>query len=318
MIISGFTMVKNADKLNYPFEESVKSLLPIVDEMVIALGDCDEDDNTINIINRINSSKIKIVHTKWEPDKYPNGTILAQQTDIAKSNCSGDWLFYLQADEVIHENDYDLIRNSCDKYLNDNSVEGFLFSYVHFWGDYDHAFTHNHAWYRHEIRIIRNEKSIHSWRDAQTFRKINDFSKEKYMQKDGTEKLSVIKIEANIYHYGWVHPPKIASNKQNHFSASLYGRDEIKDKEFFNISEKDFGPLGLVPLFVGTHPAIMKNRIKNFNWSNQLNYSKKQGKGVTKQKHNKFKYRLITFIEQLFFKEFGLFTFKNYNLLKNK
>ena len=103
MRISGFTFCKNADKLYYPIKQSIQSILPIVDEFIVNIGDCDDDDKTVELIESINSPKIKIIFSEWNLEKYPNGTENAHQTDIAKNACSGDWLFYLQADEVVHE-----------------------------------------------------------------------------------------------------------------------------------------------------------------------------------------------------------------------
>lgn len=317
MTISGFSMVKNAEKLNYPFSESVKSLLPLVDEFVIALGDCDEDDNTIRLIDAIESPKIKVINTKWDVKEYPHGSILAQQTDVAKEHCTGDWLFYIQADEVVHEKEFDIIRKSCEQFLHDDEVDGLLFKYIHFFGDYDHAFTSNHAWYRHEIRIVRNKKDIHSWKDAQSFRRIPNFNKKKYLLNEGTFKLKVALVQAHIYHYGWVRPPKLMQKKQTHFT-SCYGDNNVASEEMIIVSEIDFGPMMNVPLFKGSHPKVMKERIKKFDWADQLNYSNRKLTSNSRKRHNRFKYRFMSFIEGLFFKEFGLFTFKNYKLLKNK
>ncbi len=314
MKISGFSMVKNAGKLYYPLRESILSILPLVDEYIIAVGDNDDDDNTLEIIDSIGSDKIKIVRTVWDKQKYPYGSILAQQTDEAKKHCTGDWLFYLQADEVVHEKDHDLIRKRCEELLNDNEVEGLLFRYIHFWGDYNHAFTNNHAWYRNEIRIVRNNPQIHSWRDAQSFRVIPEFSKERYLSKDGTRKLKVARVDTNIYHYGWVRPPKLMSKKQTYFT-DCYNDKSTPTEDLKVISEIDFGAIGKVPEFSESHPAIMSSLIKSFNWGNQLNYTPKKIKGSKTQSHEKIKYRLLTFIEGLFFKD-GIFTFKNYNLLK--
>ncbi|MBI9064138.1 MAG: glycosyltransferase family 2 protein [Marinilabiliaceae bacterium] len=309
-------MVKNAGKLYYPFKESVLSILPLVDEFVIAIGDCDPEDDTLEMIDAINSPKIKLVHTKWDVKAYPKGSILAQQTDVAKEHCTGDWLFYLQADEVIHEKDHEAIVKTCHQYLNDHVVEGLLFKYIHFWGDYNHAFTSNHVWYRNEIRIIRNKPEIHSWRDAQSFRAINSFSKEKYLCNVGTRKLKVARIDAHIYHYGWVRPPLLMGKKQAHF-GSCYKEDNSSKEELEILSQVDFGPMDMVPEFSGVHPATMKERIESFNWADQLNYSKVRKRGK-KQKHERLKYRFISFLEKMFFKEFGLFTFKNYTLHKLK
>ena len=190
MLISGFSMVRNATKLYYPVKASIESILPIVDEFVIALGDCDADDLTFEEIKKINSDKIKIIHTKWDIEKYPNGSEYAHQTDIAKEHCKGDWLFYLQSDEVIHEKYLSTIKNRCNELLHNPAVEGLLFNYRHFWGDYSHYII-SHAWYPKEIRIIRNNPEIHSWRDAQSFRRIPVFNGINYFQKENTYKLKV-------------------------------------------------------------------------------------------------------------------------------
>ncbi len=313
MKISGFTMVKNAGKLYYPIQESISSVLPIVDEFIVALGNCDSDDNTLELINELNSPKIKIVDTVWDVESYPHGSILAQQTDLAKKHCNGDWLFYIQADEVIHEDNYAAIRKSCEQHLNNKQVEGLLFKYLHFWGDYNHAFTKNHGWYRHEIRIIRNQPEIHSWRDAQSFRVIPDFSKEKYLEKEGTRKLNVAPVDAHIYHYGWVRPPKLMGKKTSHFE-SCYEDKNIKEEEMEILSAVDFGAMGLIPMFTGQHPKVMGNRIASFNWQDELNYTKRLNR-APKHKHEKLKYRLLTSLEKLFFPN-GIFNFKNYKLIR--
>jgi hypothetical protein len=185
MKISGFTMVRNATKLYYPIKESIESILPICDEFVVALGKGDADDYTQQAIESIQSPKVRIVHTEWDLQKYTGGTVYAQQTDIAKSHCTGDWLFYIQSDEVLHERYLPVVKARCAELLNDSTIEGLLFDYKHFWGDYHHHIV-SHAWYPREIRIVRNLPDIHSWRDAQSFRKIPGFDGVNYKQKEGT------------------------------------------------------------------------------------------------------------------------------------
>ena len=116
-------MIKNATKLYFPIKQSIESILPIVDEFIVALGDCDDGDETLREIESIKSDKIKIINTVWDIKKYPNGTENAHQTDIAKEACTGDWLFYVQADEVVHEKYLPVIKSACEKYLNDNIVQ---------------------------------------------------------------------------------------------------------------------------------------------------------------------------------------------------
>ncbi len=316
MKISGFTMGKNVSKLYYPIKASIMSILPIVDEFIVVLGDSDADDFTRQEVESIADPKIRIIDTVWDIEKYPRGMEHAHQTDIAKSHCSGDWLFYLQADEVVHEKDLPAIKNRCEELLNDKSVEGLLFDYYHFWGDYKH-YHDSHGWYRKEIRIIRNDPEIHSWESAQSFRKIPGFDGLNYRQQDGTFKLSVAPVDAHIYHYGWVRPPAFMKNKNKVFNTNHKGKNKIAELEKSNSHyfDFDYGDLRKLSLFKGSHPVTMNNFIESFNWATELDV-KNRNKFRLPHKHEKFRYRLATFIEKyvLFGQPIG--EFKNYILLK--
>ncbi|MEJ7589737.1 MAG: glycosyltransferase family 2 protein, partial [Ferruginibacter sp.] len=194
MKVSGFTFVKNAVKYGYPVVESVKSILPLVDEMVICLGD--SEDETDSLVASINDKKIKTIHSVWDKNLREGGKVLAVETDKALDATSGDadWLFYIQADEAVHEKYHALIINVMEKYKDDNKVDGILFHYRHFYGSY-RFIGDGRSWYSKEIRVIRNDKNIRSFKDAQGFR----FNTGK--------KLRVKLIDAYIYHYGWVRNP---------------------------------------------------------------------------------------------------------------
>jgi len=306
-------MVKNADKLYYPIKQAIMSILPIVDEFVVALGDCDEDDKTRQIIESINDEKVKIIDTVWDLKKYPKGTENAHQTDIAKENCKGDWLFYLQADEVIHEKYLENIKNCCEKHFETKEVEGIIFKYKHFWGDYEH-YQNSHGWYNHEIRIIRNEKDIHSWESAQSFRRIPNFDYVNYRQQNGTFMLKVVEVDAYVYHYGWVRPPRLMKNKYKALANIHSENTDNKTEE----PEYDYGPLDKLPVFSETHPAVMEDWIKDFDWKDKLQYSGKRNKDRKPHKHEKIKYRLATFLINKILRNNSLGDFKNYVLLKKE
>ena len=314
MFISGFSMVRNATKLYYPIKASIESILPVVDEFVIALGNCDAGDHTLDEIQKIQTDKIKIIHTEWDVDKYAGGSEYAHQTDIAKKYCKGDWLFYLQSDEVIHEKYLEPIKKRCTELLNHKEVEGLLFNYKHFWGDYSHYIV-SHAWYPREIRIIRNNPDIHSWRDAQSFRRIPGFDGHNYFQKENTFKLRVAEVNAFVYHYGWVRPPELMQKKRVSFLADLQGKEKasviFKDEpEVF-----DYGNLDKLSVFKETHPEVMKDFIKKFNWQHQL-YP--QNRKLTKYMHDKLKNRLLSFVEQNILGGRQIAGFKNYHLIRPK
>lgn len=287
-------MVKNADKLYYPIKQSIMSVLPIVDEFVVAVGDCDSDDRTREIIESIDDPKVKIIDTVWDIEKYPNGTENAHQSNIAKNACSGDWLIYLQADEVIHEKYLPTIQKRCEELLDDAEVEGLLLKYLHFWGDYWH-YHFSHGWYKKEIRIIRNDPEIYSWVSAQSFRRIPDFDEKNFRQKKGTYKLKVADVDAYVYHYGWVRPPHLMRNKMK--ALSTIHKGSLNNRHIQTIQDFDYGPLNRIRKFKETHPAVMKDWIKKFNWQDQLQYKGKPSKDRKKQKHEKFRVRLLSWIE---------------------
>jgi len=317
MKISGFTMAKNAGKLYYPIKQAISSILPIVDEFVVALGDSDEDDNTRTEILSIGSDKIKIIDTVWDIEKFSRGMVYAQQTDIAKKHCTGDWLFYLQSDEVVHEKYLPLIQEKCEEYIDNPKVEGFLFKYIHFWGDYYH-FQNSHCWYRKEIRIIRNLPEIHSWIDAQSFRKIPDFNGLDYRQQNNTYKLKVVEINAYVYHYGWVRPPKLMSTKMKTFTTNHRGKEHVEEmikNNQFN-GTYDYGPMNRLPVFKGTHPSVMESWISKFDWGDDLRHDGPLSMNKPRPKHDLLKYRIVSFLENNLLGGRRLGEFRNYIVVK--
>jgi len=307
-------MGKNALKLYYPMRQAVESILPLVDEFVVALGDSDKDDVTRAEIEAIGSTKIRIVDTVWDIEKYPRGMEHAHQTDIAKDLCTGDWLFYLQSDEVVHEKDLETIRKRCEDLLPDEEVEGLIFNYRHFWGDYEHI-QDGHCWYRKEIRIIRNHTQIHSWESAQSFRKIPGFEGLNYRQQEGTYKLKVAEVDAEIFHYGWVRPPAVMQNKIKAFSINHQGRKKVEAQVAAHHYDRifDYGNLSKLTRFTGTHPSVMKEWMDRFDWKKQLRYSgPAQSQNPVVSKHDRPRYRIISWIEKKLPGNVRLGEFKNY------
>lgn len=309
-------MAKNADKLYYPIKESIMSILPIVDEFIVAIGKGDEDDRTRDIVASIKDDKVKIIDTEWDIEKYPRGMEHAHQTDIAKEHCSGDWLFYLQADEVIHEKYLPAIQMRCEELLDDTAVEGLLFKYKHFWGDYDH-FVNSHGWYKHEIRIIRNRPEIHSWKSAQSFRRMPDFDGLNYRVKEGTYKLNVAHVDAYVFHYGWVRPPKFMKKKTYNFNINHRGAAASSDIQH-QLKSFDYGPLQRLSTYRDSHPSVMKKKIRAFDWGDELNYTRIRSTQAKRNKHEKYKYRMLTIVENYLLGGKPLFQAKNYVLLKRK
>ncbi len=304
MKISAFTMARNAVKYYFPIRECILSALPIVDEFIVALGDSDPDDNSKGVINGIGSAKIRIYDRVWNHADFVDGRIFGGETNFALSQCSGDWCLYLQADEVLHEEDHAIIREYCERFAGNDRVDGFLFSYLHFWGDYNHYLPY-HGWYRNEIRIIRNNAGIYSHGDAQSFRKKEN------------QKLNVIKIPARIYHYGWVRPPELMTSKKREQDSMHWGKAKAEAEYEKRDTLFDFGALGKLPRYKGSHPKVMRDFIGRMNWKDKLNYSKQTDLKRLPAKHEITKYRLISWVERRLFGGRQLFGYRNWNLLNS-
>jgi len=264
MKISGFTLIRNGTEFDYPYLESLRSLLPLVDELVINVGF--GTDDTLQRIQAFaekeGSGKVKIFESRWpldDPEKKKSGLILSEQTNLALDRVTGDWAIYLQADEVLHEGDYEALRSAMKRHHADPQVEGLLFDYVHFYGSFE-VVQQTRSAYRREVRAIKPKSGARSVGDAQSFRK-----------PDGS-KIQVARCGARIFHYGWVRTPD-AMKEKTYFMDQLYHGDP--DAEAAKTRTPHTGDnylykriWGLKP-FRDTHPQVMRDRIraKGWNWN---------------------------------------------------
>jgi len=291
MKVTGFTFIKNAIIYDYPVVEAIQSILPICDEFVVAVGK--SDDETLNLIKNIDKVKIRIIETEWDENLREGGRVLAVETDKAFQAISddSDWAFYIQGDEVIHEKYLDTIYDAM-KYCNNNTqIDGLLFKYLHFYGSYDYVGTASH-WYKNEIRVIKNNKKIYSYQDAQGFR------------KNENEKLNAYPIDAYVYHYGWVKEPEAMQKKQETFHK-LWHDDNWVDENVAKTIEFDYtSNINELKKFGYTHPAIISNRITTKNWEFEFDISLNK-----KSIKDKFKDVMLS----LFGWEIG---YKNYRIVR--
>ena len=243
MKVSGFTFIRNGSLLGYPFVESIRSALPICDEFIVAVGD--SEDDTLAKIKAIKSNKIRIIQTQWNEKMQDRGFVYAQQKMIAQYNCTGDWAFYLEGDEVLHEDDLPKIRSAMEKHLDNPEVEALAFDYLHFFGSPDWLAV-SPGWYRQECRIIRN--TIRSWAPDGLYFVVMD------KNKKGRYPRAAL-VGAPIYHYGHVRSIKAMREKNQRV-----GKYWKHDHPLFNGYQIDSQAL---KAFTGNHPAIVKSWLKN-------------------------------------------------------
>lgn len=301
MKVSGFTYVRNGLQFDYPFIESIQSILPIVDEFIVVLGD--SVDRSREAIENLNNAKIKIVDTVWDDNMRSDGKIFAQQANIGLDNVSkdADWIFHIQADEVVHEKDLQVIKEAMQQYINTPKVEGLLFTFINFFGDYAH-YAPSRRFHQQEIRIIRNDPHFRSYKDSQGFRSYNDTA---HMENEKGRKLFVKKINASIYHYSYVKDPKVQLKKHLVFGNRWQQNDEWM-KEFLEKNKDgfDYGKIDFLNQFKGTHPGVMLPKIKSQDWN--FTYDPKKNDMTGKEK-------FLKMLQDVTGRQF--FINKNYKLL---
>ena len=276
MKTAGFTIIRNALKYDYPVVEAITSVLPLCDAFYVGVGN--SEDGTRQMIESIASDKIRILDTVWDDSLREGGLVLSAETNKVFDAIPPefDWCFYIQSDECVHEDDLPAIREAMLKYRNDEAVEGLLFEYKHFYGQYNYIGV-GRRWYKHEIRIIKNNKKIRSYKDAQGFRTADN------------KKLNVKKTGAFIYHYGWVKPPRAQQAKQNDFHK-MWHDDGWVEKHIPAVEEFDYSNIDLLDVYRGSHPKVFADRIKNARWS--FKYDPARVK-------TNFKYRFLFWVEKL-------------------
>lgn len=252
MKISGFSFIRNALKYDYPIKECIDTLLNLCDEVVIVVGE--SEDETLSFIKSFKVERLKIINSKWDTNLGYN--LLSELTNLAISNCTGQWGIYLQSDEIIHEKYYCTILEAVNESNKNKEIEGLLFNYRHFYGS--HRLYHSgRRFYKNEVRAIRLGIGIVSYGDAKGFRRNN-------------RKLMVRRVNAEIYHYGWARNPEKMKNKTCNFHQLWHSEEDLKrirqNEPGLYESEKNFH---LIP-FEGDHPKVVHNWLKeNEDWSNR-------------------------------------------------
>lgn len=239
MKVSAFTFIKNGQILGYPFLQSIQSVLPIVDEFVINVGN--SEDDTFKLISSINDKKIRVIKSQWNETMKSRGYVYGQQKMIAQFNCTGDWAFYIEGDEVYHESELLQIKKSMEAHLNDSNVEALVFNFFHFYGNAN-TLLNSPGWYRSEARIIKN--SVRTYSPDGLFWIVLDSNKKgRYPKAKHTG--------ATCYHYGWVRSEEQMNLKSSKVQKYWGGKPAKIDYSQIDGS--------IMQEFHGSHPEIIKD-----------------------------------------------------------
>jgi hypothetical protein len=238
--VSGFTIVRNAIKLDFPVEASIRSILPVCDEVVVNVGR--SEDATLDLVRSIADPRIRILETEWDMSR--RNTVLGHETLRAMRACAHPWGIYIQADEVLHERGAEALATAIQRYDGDPRVEGLLVRYLHFYGGFDTIATHR-RWYRREVRAVRLDPTLDilPYQGAQGFR-----------VGPGHRKIRARLTDAEMFHYGWARPAQALREKRE-LGKTMYPWRTADERQPL---------LAWVPgiqSFRGTHPAVAREWI---------------------------------------------------------
>ena len=294
MQTSGFTYVRNGITYGYPFIASLNSLLPVVDELVVVVGD--SHDGTREAIENLKEPKLKIIDSVWDESLRNNGRIFAQQAALGLNNITGEWAVHLQVDEVLEEGAAAKIKEAIRQADSNNKIDGLLFPFLHFWGDYNHI-RNTRRTHRYEIRAFKNTGNVGPYHDSQGFRK--------YAGSEKGKKLRVIRADTPIFHYSYTRPPGLMTTKANYFHR--FWHDNAWLQKNTNASEFDYNDVDRLEVFTGSHPVFMHEVIKKKDWYFLYDPSKSN---MTLKDRMLYRFEKATGIRP--------FEYRNYKLVKTK
>ncbi len=259
MRLAGFSMIRNGLRFDYPFEASLRSLLPLVDELNLAVGK--SEDATLARAHALakREPKLKIFETVWDSSQHQGGLELSRQTNLALARCQGDWGVYLQADEVLHEDDLEMIRQSARRQLK-SKVDGLSFEYLHFYGTYQTLQDQPRKWYRRAVRCVRLGKGVQSVGDAYGFRLV---------QGKSSRRLKIASSGARVFHYGWTRPPETMLAKQMNLDRMYHDESWVRQRHAKTLenARRFYQDRGHLRFFQGSHPQSMAQRVTAQDWT---------------------------------------------------
>ena len=272
MFISGFTIIKNAISRGYPFVESILSVLPICDEFIISDGY--SNDGTYEFLNELKRkfpNKIVLFQDVWKDTR--GGKILRDLTTKTMRRCNGEYLFYVQADEVYHEDVLNEIKNLPSLFSN---TEMFLFPRYNFIGPYltlgkDEKSLSKYCDF--EIRFIKNKSYIKSSGDSWAFSyDLRRLIKKYILNPKSMRRMLLFYTDLNrkylylkypIFHYHSIFPMNYIEKLKGH-------KEVYKEREYNILSEtkienyKEFWKKQIEKIpsdfeeYKGEHPKIME------------------------------------------------------------
>lgn len=136
--LSGYATTRNCKSLDYPYVESISSMLEFCDEVCV-LDTSDKDDGTREELQALvdaNGGKLIVKHVDLDWTAPNSGVFDGMTKQMAREMCTGDVLWQQDVDEVLHESGYHLVRPLVEKLTPQLLVTPIIsLPIVEFWGN---------------------------------------------------------------------------------------------------------------------------------------------------------------------------------------
>jgi len=255
MRVSGLTLGYRALANGYPIVECTRCLLSFCDEVIANIGA--SDDGTREALAGLGDSRIRLVEEPWDLSLRKKGRLLSRETNRGMEKCTGDWIVYLQADEIIHENDVPLLLRQMEMYSSRPRVDGLSFRYLHFYGSPRFVQDNPLKWYTRAVRAVKAGKGLVSVGDALKFRR---------MVNGRASRVREVRSAVRVYHYGWARSPEIMLEKQKHLEKFWHDDETLEKKYSAMTAEKIYSDTAHLAAFRGIHPAVMLPAVSSASW----------------------------------------------------
>lgn len=239
----------------YPIRECVRCLLSFCDEVVANVGV--SDDGTAEALREIGDSRIRLVTEPWDFNLREKGLLLSRETNRAMNLATGDWVVYLQADEIMHEDDIPGLVAALGAAAARPSVDGLSFRYLHFYGSPAFVQDNPLKWYTRAVRVVRNGRGIVSVGDAMKFRR---------MDGGKPRRLREMRSPFRVFHYGWARPPAVMLEKQRHLDRLWHDDKAVAERYAGMTAERIYSDVANLVPFNGTHPVFMREAVASADW----------------------------------------------------
>jgi len=255
MRISGITLGRQALANGYPVVECVRCLLSFCDEVFANVGD--SGDGTSGALEALANSRLTMLREPWDMGLREKGLLLSAETNRAMERCTGDWTVYLQADEILHEDDLPGLRSLLESRLSREEVDGVSFRYLHFYGSPRYVQDNPLSWYTRAVRAVRNGRGIVSVGDALKFRR---------MEGGKPRRLGEVRSQFRVFHYGWARSPEVMLAKQMNLDRLWHNDDALVERYAGMTAERIYSDVSHLVPFRGMHPAVMRGAVEEAAW----------------------------------------------------